>query len=236
VLCRWGEYNAPQVAMLREAHQKRWMNLLVVQLRLVIGFAFVPSGLKKVLNQPFTDPANTGSFHEFLHAFYATGAFYQFVGLVQLTSALLLMTQTFATVGALMAMPVIAAISVFCWSTHVIPTAIVATLMALGTLTLLAWDFNKWRGVLRPASSSAERPGTATEGLPVDPVLWRRCGTAILALYAATCLVSGGIYRPRGVDLGNPAFYIFPLVAVFPVVTIAVEQARRRKKLRAATR
>ena len=58
------------------AHERRRIYISIIVLRMVIGFAFIPAGLKKLLGQPFTDPANTGVFHEFLHAFQATGLFY----------------------------------------------------------------------------------------------------------------------------------------------------------------
>lgn len=203
----------------------RWSHLLVANLRLMLGFAFVPAGLKKVLYQPFTDPQNTGTFHEFLHAFYATGEFYQFVGAVQLLIAVLLMTQTFATVGTLIALPVITCITVFCWSTGVVPTAIVATLMLWGTLALVVWDVDRWLPLLRP-SSVAMTPDIATTQL-IDPALWRACGAGILVFYGLTCLAYGGVYRPKGMDLSSPAFYALPLIALFPIVTLLVEERRR---------
>ena len=55
------------------AHERRGVYTSIIVLRMLIGFAFIPAGLKKLLGQPFTDPANTGVFHEFLHAFHATG-------------------------------------------------------------------------------------------------------------------------------------------------------------------
>ena len=206
---------------------RRWSHLLVANLRIMLGFAFVPAGLKKVLNQPFTDPQNTGAFHDFLHMFYATGVFYQFVGAVQLLIAALLMTQTFATLGALMALPVIACITVFCWSTGVIPTAIVTTLMLAGTLALVAWDIDRWLTVLRPGYVAPPLDTTAVP--PIEPSLWRACGAGILAFYGLTCIVYGGVYRPRGIDLGNPAFYVLPLITLFPIVTLVVEQRRRAR-------
>ena len=225
-------------ALLNNARQKRWINLGVVNLRILLGFAFVPAGLKKILHQPFTDPANTGLFHEFLHVFYATGAFYQFVGVVQLLIALLLMTQTFATLGAFMALPVITAITVFCWSTWVVPTAIVATLMWCGTLFLVIWDIDKWRGLIRAdradpsdrADQTGAAPTPAQSPLPIDVSLWQRCGLAVLGFYGAICALSGGIYRPKGPEPDNPAFYLFPLIVLFPLVTFAIEQQRRRRK------
>ena len=78
------------------AHEHRRIYISIIVLRMMIGFAFIPAGLKKLLGQPFTDPANTGVFHEFLHAFHATGLFYQFVGALQLTAAVFLITQRHA--------------------------------------------------------------------------------------------------------------------------------------------
>ena len=209
---------------LADLRSRRWAHLAVANLRLLLGFAFLPAGLKKVLYQPFTDPQNTGTFHEFLHAFYATGFFYQFVGGVQLVVAVLLMTQTFAFRGALLALPVIGCIVVFCWSTGVVPTAVIATLMLLGTVTLLVWDCDRWLSI----PSSASRPSEVATPL-LDTVLWRRCGMAILVFYGLACISYGGVYRPKGVDLGNPAFYSLLLIAALPVITLVVERRRRAR-------
>jgi uncharacterized membrane protein YphA (DoxX/SURF4 family) len=214
-------------ALLHKVRQTRWANLFIVILRILLGYAFIPAGLKKVLDEPFTDPTKTGAFHEFLHAFYATGWFYQFVGVMQLTVGILLMTQTFGTLGAAMALPIFAAITAFCWSTNAIFTAWMVTLMLLGTLVLVAWDFEKWRGILNVGP--LDSPGPEATIPPVDIGLWRLCGIAILVLYFGICLYSGGIYRPKGVDLDNPAFYTFPLIATFPFITIAIEIRRRRR-------
>lgn len=208
---------------------KRWAHLFVANLRILLGFAFLPAGLKKVLHQPFTDPQNTGTFHEFLHAFYATGAFYPFVGVVQLLLAALLMTQTFALLGALMTLPVITCIVVFCWSTGVVPTATVTTLMLCGTLVLIAWDVERWLPVIDASFVPAASVAPKTEML-IDLALWRLCGAGILVVYGLGCLLYGGVYRPQGMDLSEPAFYVLPLVAFLPVVTWIVEQRRRSRR------
>lgn len=212
---------------IRSLRTRRWSHLIIVNLRILLGFAFLPAGLKKVLGQPFTDPGNQGTFHEFLHAFHATGAFYAFVGAIQLVIAGLLMTQTHGTLGAVMALPVLTAILVFCWSTGVVPTAIVVTLMFLGVVALLVWDADRWLSVVRPDHRPALPIETPTL---IDLNLWRACGTAILAFYGLTCLAHGGVYRPKGMDLGEPAFYALPIIALFPVVTLIVEQRRRARR------
>lgn len=208
----------------------RWSHLFVANLRILLGFAFLPAGLKKVLYQPFTDPGNTGAFHDFLHAFYATGVFYQFVGAVQLVIAVLLMTQTYAALGALLALPVISSITVFCWSTGVVPTAIVTTLMLCANLLLVVWDVRRWMPLLRRAdrpSRGARNVAADPDPPPIDISLWRACGASILVVYGLTCLAYGGVYRPRGLDLAEPAFYVLPVIALIPVVTLIVERRRR---------
>ena len=124
---------------LDRARAGRGANLAVANLRVFIGFAFVPAGLKKVLGQPFTDPGNAGVFHDFLDAFLATGGMYRAVGALQLVAAALLMTQRFAALGAAVALPIATAIAAFTWSTAKAPTVIVTTLLVLGLAGLLAW-------------------------------------------------------------------------------------------------
>jgi uncharacterized membrane protein YphA (DoxX/SURF4 family) len=210
------------------ARRTRWINVAVVNLRFLIGFAFVPAALKKVFDQPFTDPSNRGQFHDFLDAFHATGWFYGFVGTLQLTAAVLLFTQRFATLGALIALPILTAITAFCWSTAVYPTATVATLMWLGTVGLIVWDLEKWRGVF----ARDDRPHEfhiAPIDAPIDLRLWAWCGSAIMALYFGTALLSGGVYRPRGIELDEPGFYVLPAVMLLPIITFVIDQRRARR-------
>lgn len=214
--------------LVRRARQIRWINVAVVNLRFLIGFAFVPSALKKILDQPFTDPANQGRFHEFLHAFHATGWFYPFVGVMQIIAATLLFTQRFATIGALIALPILSAITAFCWSTQVYPTATVATMMWLGTLGLVLWDLDKWRGIF----ARDDRATTVTiepVAAPIDLTLWSRCGLAILVVYLGSAIARGGVYRPRGIELDEPAFYVLPVVMLLPLVTFVIDQRRARR-------
>ena len=205
----------------------RWCTVAVINLRFLIGFAFVPAALKKVLGQPFTDPTNRGPFHEFLHGFYATGAFYTFVGVMQMIAAVLLCTQRFATLGALIALPILSAIMVFCWSTGVVFTSFVVTLMTLGTVGLLAWDWHKLRLVLaRDDRHSETTVAPITER--IDMRLWEACGAAIITLYLGSALVRGGVYRPRGMEWSEPAFYVMPAVLLIPIVTFLVDQRKVR--------
>ncbi|MBM4269523.1 MAG: hypothetical protein FJ144_23455 [Deltaproteobacteria bacterium] len=214
-------------ALLGRLRAARWANLFVVNLRFLIGFAFVPAALKKVLGQPFTDPTNHGPFHDFLHGFHATGGFYAFVGVLQLVAAALLCTQRWAALGAALALPILTAIGVFCWSTGIVYTSIVVTLMWLGTIGLLVWDLDRWRLLL----ARGDRPHEVHYAPPparIDMRLWERCGFAILALYLGSALVRGGVYRPRRIEWDEPAFWVLPAVMLLPVLTFVIDQRRSR--------
>lgn len=197
------------VTRIDRLRQGRKPQVLVALLRIFLGFAFVPSGLKKVIAQPFTDPALTGPFHDFLDAFHATGFFYQGVGLLQLTAGFLLMTQRFALPGALLMAPILSAIWIFCWSTQVIPTASVVTLMMIGLVGLLLWDIRK----LLPIFGYVTEPAPPVP-LRTQPKLWSLAGFLVFALYLLSCALSGDVYRPRGMAWHEPAFYVFPFLLV----------------------
>lgn len=128
----------------------RLLNLLVINLRYVIGFGFVPSGLIKVMDKPFTRIENVGVFYDFLDALYATGFYYNMVGFMQVFAAVLLITQRFSTVGAAVFLPIIFNITVLTLSTIGSFTPLIATLMLLGTISLLVWDQHKWINIFSP--------------------------------------------------------------------------------------
>jgi hypothetical protein len=215
--------------LVRKARDQRWLNLCVVNLRILIGFAFLPASLKKMLGQPFTDPDKSGIFHEFLHAFHDVGGFYHFVGGLQFLAAVLLITQRFAVLGAVLALPMLFAIGALCWSSAGIPTTTVVTLMTLGTIGLLLWDFHRWGALFLDDGASVEVSVPEAASV-IDRRLWQHCGTAILLVYLAASALHGGIYRPRGVELDNPAFYLLPFIALFPFVTWLIDRARYRDR------
>jgi uncharacterized membrane protein YphA (DoxX/SURF4 family) len=216
-------------ALIDRLRVQRWANLVVVNLRIAIGFAFVPAGLKKLLGQPFTDSGKRGPFHDFLDAFLATGGFYRFVGVLQLVAAVLLMTQRYATVGAALALPIATAIAAFCWSTTAgIPTIAVTSLMAAGLAGLLVWDLHAWRSVFEERAPAPRSPGA----MPIDRRVWAWCGVAVLATYVGLCVVLGEVYRPRRPTPDSPAYYVLPAIALMPAAAWAIERRRRRRDAR----
>lgn len=216
------------LAVLDRLHARRSAQLAVANLRIVVGFAFVPAGLKKVLGQPFTDPGNAGVFHDFLDAFLATGGLYRFVGAMQLTVALLLMTQRFAALGAALALPIAAAITAFTWSTARAPTVIVTTLLTLALAGLLTWDLRRWVAML--TERALPPPPPPPNPAPIERRLWAWCGLAVIATYGGLCLALGEVYRPRKPQPDSPAYFVMPALPLLPLATGLIERRRRRAR------
>ncbi|MFM6953782.1 MAG: hypothetical protein ACKOWL_02235 [Sphingobacteriaceae bacterium] len=130
--------------------KKRQLNTFVILSRYLIGFAFIPSGLTKVLNERFTRISTDTPIGFFFEGLYQSGAFWQFIGWSQLIAAFLLMTQRFASIGALIYLPLITSIWIITCSLHFTGTWIITSLMLVACLGLLAWDYQKWKPLLYP--------------------------------------------------------------------------------------
>ena len=204
--------------------RRRGAHLAVINLRILLAFAFLPAGIKKVLHQPFTDSTNHSRFHDFLHAFLATGWFYQFVGVLQLLVAVLLFSQRFTLAGAALALPIITAIVAFTWSTAVPFTATVATLMLLGVVALLLWELPRWRPLLNGEAAAPALSATPTS--LVNLTYWRICGLLIVLTYLGLCIFSGGVYRPRPGAAHDAAFWIMSALPALPLATWVIERKR----------
>ncbi len=147
--------------------QKTWLQLVVVYTRYLIGGAFVFASLVKIKSQRFTMVQGAGSpFHSpehFFETMYQSGLYWQFLGLAQLVAGLLLMTQRYALLGALLFLPIIANIYVITISYDFGYTSVITGAMLLATIGLLVWDWNSLRVVFNqsalsvPAAPSGQR-------------------------------------------------------------------------------
>jgi hypothetical protein len=122
-----------------------FFKLVVIYLRYLIGFAFVFASIVKIQGQRFTSIPPDQPIGYFFEAMYQTGFYWNFLGWSQFIAGTLLMTQRFSTLGALIFFPII--LNVF-MITHSINfgmgTPLITTLMLLGTVFLIFWDYKKW--------------------------------------------------------------------------------------------
>ncbi|MBC7935752.1 MAG: DoxX family membrane protein [Rhizobacter sp.] len=122
---------------------KNWLNIAVILTRYLIGFAFIPSGLKKIMGVRFTQIPVDNPIGFFFEALYRSGMYWNFIGWAQVLAALLLMTQRFATLGAVFFFFIVSNIWVITISLGFTGTWVITSLMLLAVAMLLTWDFHK---------------------------------------------------------------------------------------------
>ena len=116
--------------------------------RVLLFLAFAPSGIKKILNEPFTLLGPETSVGYFFDALHQTGWYYQFIGGAQILSGLLLLIPRTSALGALMYFPIILNIWAVTVSMHFRGTWVITSLMLLANLYLLCWEYDRLKGIL----------------------------------------------------------------------------------------
>lgn len=142
---------------------KSWMQIFIIYLRYLIGFAFIFASLIKIQGLRFTaesgaeNPINS-SWH-FFETLYESGIYWRFLGVAQFVTGTLLVTQRFAKLGAILFLPIIANVFVITISYDFRGTPIITGLMLFSTLFLLYWDWDSLKILLnkKPTNSTKKR-------------------------------------------------------------------------------
>lgn len=153
------------------SHPLAWR--LVVGTRILLCAGFLPTGIVKMLGQPFTVISTETPIGLFFHAMHQSGLYWQFLGAVQVVASILLLIPAAAHLGAMIFFPVILNIFVITVSMDFKGTPAVTGLMLLASLLLVAWDYHRWRGLL------------TTEPLAIATPEPRRLSPAERVAYAA---------------------------------------------------
>ncbi len=131
----------------REARSDKWFRNFAVFCRIALSASFLPSGFVKIMGQRFAEGlAHNNPLGRYFDALLATGYYYTFIGITQVTIALLLLIRRTAVLGALMYFCVIINIAVLTYATRFHGTRIV-TIMVLACLYLLIWDYDRIRHI-----------------------------------------------------------------------------------------
>ena len=174
------------------------LNLCVINLRYIIGLGFLPSGIIKILNRPFTRVENEGVFVDYLDALFTTGYYYNMIGVMQVIAAVLLITQRYSTLGSIIFFPIIFNIAVLTLSTIGTLTPLIATLMLLGVTFLLLWDYFKWINIFSPGNAMQAIPEVEAYPNYSKIHIW----TGILIILIPTVLFSIGLPKMGVLSLG----------------------------------
>lgn len=141
--------------------------VLALLTRVLLALAFVPSGLVKILGQPFTTLPTTDPVGYFFAGFFSAPGFYQFVGWAQWVAAACLLVPRTATLGAALYLPI--SVNIFVITMAIGPsfafTRLVTGALVVGCGFLLFWDWDRWRHVLPTATPALERHGDVVTGL-----------------------------------------------------------------------
>jgi uncharacterized membrane protein YphA (DoxX/SURF4 family) len=124
------------------------LHRLVIISRILLAIAFLPTGMVKLMGERFTQLPTSNPVGAIFEAFYQTGAYWRFLGLGQVSAALLLLIPATTTLGAVAFFPIIVNIAVLTWAVQFKGTTVITALMVLANLLLLAWDYDRWRSVL----------------------------------------------------------------------------------------
>lgn len=116
---------------------------IIVHLRYLLGLAFFPSGMTKLLGHRFTQISTDSPIGYFFEALYQSGFYWNFLGLAQLAAGILLMTQRFALLGALDFFAILTNVWLITISLSFKGTWIITSLMMIAVLILLIWDYKK---------------------------------------------------------------------------------------------
>ncbi|MCB0649087.1 MAG: hypothetical protein KDC49_20595 [Saprospiraceae bacterium] len=130
------------------------VQVFTILLRYLLGTAFVWASILKIKGMRFEpqsgENAPMGSLSHLLEAMYRTGFYWDFIGWGQLMAGLLIMSQIFSTLGAVVYFPIMLSIFILT-TTFESPVFLVMTsLMLLSNIYLLLWDWNKLKFIVLP--------------------------------------------------------------------------------------
>jgi hypothetical protein len=106
----------------------------------------------------------------YLEALQQTGYYYPFIGVMQVTAAILLLIPRTATLGALLYFPMILNICILSFAVRFDGSLLSSPLMVLANLYLLCWDYDKLKFIMPfnrlPATNAAPKPEALSNKFP----------------------------------------------------------------------
>lgn len=125
-----------------------WLRYFTVFCRIALAAGFLPSGFVKIAGERFTSLAVNHPMGHYLEALHETSYYYTFIGIVQVTAAILLLIPRTATLGAVLYFPIILNICILSLAVRFEGSLLSSPLMVLANLYLLFWDYDKLKWIL----------------------------------------------------------------------------------------
>ena len=199
------------------------LNILVWLTRYLLAFAFIPSGMKKVLGQRFTSIGTDNPIGYFFEALFRSGMYWNFLGWGQLIAAILMMSQLFATLGNLIFFFIITNIFFITVSMHFTGTWLIALLMLFASTCLLLWDANRLQYII---SKKGFLEISHDVTLPEASKIWQISGLLLFVDSISYTLIDNVINNNH-----LQLFLLFFIVIIMTVaITIILELKTRKLK------
>lgn len=158
-----------------------FFNLFTVFLRFLIGGAFLFASIPKVMGERFTQISTDDPVGAFFECIYSLTIYWSFLGWSQIVAGLLLLTQRFALLGAMIFFGIILNIFFITLSLEMRGTPVVTFLMLLATTWLLFWDFDKWKYIFLPSTATVHTATTTAQNATIHTQLFGGLGLLLLA-------------------------------------------------------
>lgn len=175
---------------------RKWIQIFVIYTRYLIGGAFVFASIVKIRSERFftaVENINDAPWHSVGHYFetmYQSGLYWNFLGWGQLVAGLLLMTQKYAKLGAVVFFPIILNVFIVTISYDFHGTPIITFFMMLASVMLLLWHWGELKILLNlPYSPSTIK---TIEHFPI----WSIIGSII---FIFTIILK--VFVPSGIGL-----------------------------------
>lgn len=123
--------------------QQTWIARFAWFTRILLALGFTPSGWTKVTGNRFTSLGTDNPVGFFFEALFRTGFYWNFLGIAQLTCALLLLFPRTTLIGAICYFPIILNIFLITISMDFRGTPIITGAMLLANVFLLLWDYDR---------------------------------------------------------------------------------------------
>lgn len=192
--------------------RRHWLQLFTAFTRILLGVAFIPPSIVKILHKPFTVLPDSNPVGHYFNALYETGFYYEFIGWGQLIAALLLIFPRTAHLGALMFLPIIANIAVLTTSVGFVGTWLITILMCLAGTWLVAWEYDRLKPIL--FCKRAERTRSVPFQFMTIPLFFAVGGAAMAFIWKLMGLGNFSNYLKIGFLLAGVGLVFGCIVAV----------------------
>lgn len=125
-----------------------WTQLFTAFTRCLLGIAFIPPSIPKILHRPFTVLPDENPVGHYFNALMGTGFYYEFIGWSQIVAAVLLLIPRTSHIGALIFLPIIVNIAVLTNAVGFVGTWVLTILMSLAGAYLVAWEYDRLKPIL----------------------------------------------------------------------------------------